>query len=232
MQLLLENGFQNVQELDGGYSAWIKLGYPVQSNSPVPATITATTTPAEYIWDIRPLKAGELAVDFRLRDVNSIEYSLYDLACEKPVVLQFGSYSTPSFRQQIAATEDLIAKYGDQIYFFTLYVVESHPVGSDSPYTGKESLDSYSYDTLDNPVCQPKTYEERVALASLLIEDSNTTSIVLMDEIDNPIWKIYGRAPNIAYLIDTDCKIFKAQRWYNAESMEAAIQHILDTTQN
>jgi len=53
--------------------------------------------------------------------------------------------------------------------------------------------------------------------------DEAISVLVLVDEIDNPVWCTYGPAPNIAYLIGMDGHIVLKQQWYDPESMEVSI---------
>ena len=124
----------------------------------------------------------------------------------------------------MAGTESLIAKYQDQVHFVIIYVIEPHPVGSVSPYSGQEWTGSYSQDTEGNPIGQPGTYDERAELASMCARDARITALILIDEIDNPVWQTYGTAPNLAYLIGTDRKVIEAQTWYDVGQMEAFIE--------
>ena len=144
-------------------------------------------------------------------------------------MLEFGSYTCPQFRRQVTGTEALMAKYRDQVQFVLVYIIEPYPVGTQSPYSYKEWALSYSYDEKGNPVTQPRTYDERFRLALLCAKDAGITATVLVDEITNPIWQIYGTAPNLAYLIGTDGKIAEAQLWYDVDKMERAIQHYLNS---
>jgi hypothetical protein len=130
----------------------------------------------------------------------------------------------------VAGTESLIAKYRDQVHFVVIYVVEPHPAGSASPYSGQEWTASYSQDTEGNPVGQPGTYDERAGLASMCAKDAGITALVLVDEMDNPVWQTYGPAPNLAYLIGTDRKVIEAQTWYDVSEMEASIESYLDAS--
>ena len=120
-------------------------------------------------------------------------------------------------------------KYQDQVQFVIVYVMEPHPVGSQSPYSYEEWVLPYSYDTEDNPVTQPQTYEERVRLASMCARDAGITALVLVDEMINPVLRIYGPAPNLAYLIGTDGKIAEAQLWYNVDKMESALEQYISS---
>ena len=126
----------------------------------------------------------------------------------------------------------LYAKYGDRIHFIIIYTVEAHPIGSPSPYSWSEWPGSASTDTEGNPRTQPTTYQERLALASEMIQEIEITMPVLIDEIDNPVWCSYGPAPNIAYLIDRDGIIVEKQGWYQPDLMETVIDKYLDSKQS
>lgn len=108
-------------------------------------------------------------------------------------------------------------------------MVEAHPSGSDSPYSGDEWTGVFSKDEEGNPVTQPETYEDRLAIARQTAADEGITSLMLVDEIDNPVWCTYGPAPNIAYLIGRDGIIVTGQQWYDPGEMENAIQAYLES---
>ena len=115
------------------------------------------------------------------------------------------------------------AKYGDHVQFIIIYIIEAHPVGSPSPYSGKEWAGPASKDEEGCPLTQPENYEERVAQASQMAQELGITIPVLVDDMDNPLWCTYGPAPDIAYLIGTDGSIVEKQGWYQPREMEAAI---------
>ncbi len=222
--MLIENGFNNVQELNGGYSEWRKT-YLV-SEPQVQETVDAAP-----VYKVRlGLNVGEPVIDFWLKDIHGVQVSLLELLTRKPVMLAFGSYTSPEFRQQVAGTESIMAKYLDRVQFIIIYVIEPHPAGAQSPYSDKEWMLSYSHDLEGNPIVQPKTYDERFRLAKKCAEDAGITATILIDEITNPVWQIYGTAPNLAYLIETDGKIAEAQLWYDVDKMESAIIDYLDRT--
>jgi hypothetical protein len=100
-------------------------------------------------------------------------------------------------------------------------------MGVPSPYSGDEWPTEYSRDLDGNPVGQPDTYAERVALARLTAEDEGITVPVLVDGMDNAVWCTYGPAPNIAYLIDRDGTIVTRQDWYVPSVMAEAVAGLL-----
>ena len=224
--MFLERGFQNVKFLEGGFTAWQEEGYPVVPISNQESGHTSSLTYQPRLG----LSVGDSAVDISLKDITGVEYTLSQLYTEKPLIIEFGSYTTPSFRQQVADTELLIEKYHNQAQFVIVYGIESCPFGSKSPYYDTEWTNIYSYDTEDNPITQAQTYSERVSLASLCVEDTGITALVMVDTMDNVLWQTYGPAPNMAYLIGTDGEIIATQLWYNADLMESAIISYLQNT--
>ena len=113
------------------------------------------------------------------------------------------------------------------MHFVVVYVIEAHPVGSPSPYSGDEWTSSASTDKEGNPLTQPSTYPERVAQSTQMVQELGITIPVLIDEMDNPVWCTYGPAPNIAYLIGTDGRIVAKQSWYEPQLMQSAIEAYL-----
>ncbi len=124
----------------------------------------------------------------------------------------------------MAATEALNSKYGDRIHFIIVYVIEAHPVGSPSPYSnGEEWTGPASVDAAGCDIIQPVSYKERVATARQMAEELGITVPVLIDEMDDAVWYIYGPAPNLAYLIDSQGKVHLKQGWFQPDEMEKAI---------
>ncbi len=114
------------------------------------------------------------------------------------------------------------------MHVVVVYIVEAHPAGDPSPYSGDEWTEGYSWDTEGNPVGQPGTYEERVALARQTAEDEDMTVLLLVDGMDNAVWCTYGPAPNAAYLIAQDGTILTRQTWYDPPAMADAVAGLLD----
>ncbi len=124
----------------------------------------------------------------------------------------------------MAATEALNSKYGDRIHFIIVYVIEAHPVGSSSPYSkGEEWTGPASMDAAGCDIFQPASYEERVTTARQMAAELGITVPVLIDEMDDAVWYTYGPAPNLAYLIDFQGKIYVKQGWFQPDEMEKAI---------
>jgi hypothetical protein len=164
---------------------------------------------------------GERAPLFALRDLQGIEIRLDQFRGKRPVVLVTGSYSCPIYRQRLPALDRLYEKYRDRAAFFILYTVEAHPLGSASPYADREWV------TEENRrerilVVQPSSYEERVRLALECQRRLGSRLPVLVDGMNNAAWAQYGKAPNAAYLIDSQGEVQVRQGWFDPFRFEEA----------
>ena len=74
----------------------------------------------------------------------------------KPVVLVFGNFTCGPFRSMYPGVEDIYRRFKDDAVFLGVYVREAHP-------TDGWKMDSNA--KVGVAVAQPKTYEERIAVA-------------------------------------------------------------------
>jgi hypothetical protein len=208
------------------------------SATPTPAaTATATATPSpvppnlegggalarrcdQYqMFAARPMVPGQLAVDFTLKDTKGKAYTLSRLLAEKPVIVILGSYTSPQFRQQCAANEELYKTWGALVHVITIYTKEAHPI--------EQNPAQFSRDARGTPMTQPQTYAERLAMAARTVKEAGITMPVLVDEMDNPLWCTYGRMPNNAFLIGQDGYIVARQDWNDARRLQQTIREYL-----
>lgn len=89
-------------------------------------------------------------------------------------------------------------KYGDRAEFVTVYIKEAHPE------------DEWQMDSnVEEGVCypQPKTMEQRLAIANDFVKRFRYPVPLLVDPIDNPANKLYAGWPERFYVIDEGGKI-------------------------
>ncbi len=67
-------------------------------------------------------------------------------------------------------------------------------------------------------------------MATQTIAEAGISWLVLVDEMDNPLWCTYGRRPNNAYLIGMDGRVVVRQDWNKVPAMEEAILQVLAQT--
>jgi len=165
---------------------------------------------------------GQEAPDFTLTTIDGKIISLSSYIGKKPVVLEFGSYTCPVFREKNPSMEKLHSKYGNDAAFFIIYVTEAHPSGDPSPYTGKEwvTAPNKSKGILYR---QPVNMSQRTDLAKDAQSNLNIQIPIIIDNMNNSAWKAYGKTPNAAYIIGTDGQIKLRQGWFNPSQFEKVL---------
>lgn len=142
---------------------------------------------------------GEMAPDFSLKTlVGDQEITLSEQVGDQPVVLVFGNFTCGPFRSQSGNVEKLFRRYGDRAKFLMVYVREAHPTDGwhmESNVAGGVEVE------------QPKTYEDRVGLASQCQGRLNFGMPFLVDSIDDTVGATYSGMPSRLYVIDREGKV-------------------------
>ncbi|HYO09623.1 MAG TPA: deiodinase-like protein, partial [Tepidisphaeraceae bacterium] len=121
------------------------------------------------------------------------------------VVLEFGSYSCPAFRDRAAAMEKLRGEYGTRATFLVVYAREAHPAGEWEVDRNKDQSIS---------VEQPRSADARRALATQARDALKITVPILLDSLGNDTAIAYGAGPNSAIVIGRDGTIAARQNWF------------------
>jgi hypothetical protein len=173
-------------------------------------------------------RVGMAAPDFELQLLDGTTVKGAALWKQKPVLLMTGSHTCPVYRRTASPFEKLAAEFGDRVNFVILYTVEAHPSGEPSIYFGRENVTAANKrDGILWP--DAKTMDERVKRANDSVKSLKLKTTMLVDDMDNRVWKAYGSAPNCAYLIGIDGKVMEAQPWFDAGPMRAALEKLLAT---
>lgn len=106
MQILVEAGYSNVLELDGGFDAWVKAGYPIAGKQPIPDSqltpITGHFTLNEKDSAGTLIPYGSVIYHWRneiteVRDSNNIRILLIYDAEVPTITLQSGTSKPATF---------------------------------------------------------------------------------------------------------------------------------------
>jgi hypothetical protein len=89
-------------------------------------------------------------------------------------------------------------RYGDRAEFVTIYIKEAHP-------EDEWQMDSNEEEGVCYP--QPKTMEQRLAIANDFVKRFDYPVPLLVDPIDNPANRLYAGWPERFYVIDEQGKI-------------------------
>ncbi|QDT98734.1 deiodinase-like protein [Gimesia aquarii] len=125
--------------------------------------------------------------------------TLHDLRANQPVVLIFGSFTCPPFRNQLEGVDAVYEQFKDRAQFLFVYVREAHPdsVLSVIDQNGKESL---------RKIPQPTDMLTRVSNAAICQRTKDLNIPIAIDTIDNRVGKAYAGRPNRMVVVGTDGK--------------------------
>lgn len=164
-------------------------------------------------------RVGEKAPDFALKTHDgSRSIRLGEVIGEKPIVLTFGNFTCGPFRSMFPGVSDVHKRFAEEAIFLAVYVREAHP-------TDGWKMESNA--KVGVAVSQPKTFEERTAVASQCHQLLKPSMPLLVDEINDPVGNAYSGMPARMYVIDRDGKIaYKGGRGpfgFKAGEMEQAL---------
>ena len=132
------------------------------------------------------------------------------------------SLTCPKTRQHLPAMQQLKTKYKKHLGITIVYVVEAHPEKDVCPYLGV--VDVTDANLRDHILYrQPKSMEDRIAIAEEFQTRYPIDGEVLIDSLANEAWRALGQSPNMALLVDSDKRVLLRQGWVEPKSLEEAI---------
>ena len=171
---------------------------------------------------------GEPAPSFTLSDLDGRPVDLAELIGDKPIVLQFGSHSCPVYRYRRFSMEDLQHDFRERVHFLLVYTVEAHPVGSKSPYHDAE-WDTWWNKLTGVRVRQPPDAESRLEQARVSHEKIQYQARMIVDEMDDAVWRSYGAASSPAFVIDLEGRVAARQVWIEPKEIRRVLERLLDS---
>jgi hypothetical protein len=169
----------------------------------------ATLVRGLFKREVGSLEAGpkldDSAPDFSLKSNDGRSaITLSKLIGPKPVVLVFGSFTCGPFRSHAGNMEKLYRRYKDRATFVMVYVRDAHPT---------DGWRMESNDRVGAITAQPKTYDERAAVAQTCGRLLSLGFPMLVDTIDDRAGNLYSGMPGRLYVIDRQGKVaFKSGR--------------------
>ncbi|CAN5347115.1 hypothetical protein BH09PLA1_BH09PLA1_25520 [soil metagenome] len=165
------------------------------------------------------LEVGQIAPDFQIKKLDGSPVQLSSFK-GKIVLLAFGSFTSPSFRQRAAALDELRREYGARVSFFVVYTREAHPAEAWEVERNRDDEISMA-DHKDEP---ERRTVARAAQNKLRLGQLTFTT----DAMSNATADAYHAFPNnAAVLIGKDGSIAAYQQWFDAYAMRAAILETL-----
>jgi peroxiredoxin len=130
------------------------------------------------------------------------------------IVLEFGSYSSPSFRRRAAAMEQLKTDYGIRAQFFIVYTKEAHPSGGWEVDRNKDQEISIE---------QPASADARRQTAQMTRDKLKLTVPIVLDTMDDQVAAKFGAGENSAVVIDRDGRLAARQQWFEPVALRRHI---------
>jgi len=201
-------------------------------SSRVPASLSAAKINDEISagllgnWEALGVQKGQTVPDFILFSQEGKAFNLSsEVKNQKPIVLISGSYTCDVSRANMKAIKSFQKKFSKDANFFLVYTIDAHPYDVASPYSAERKVWVAKNNIRDNiKAKQPKTYQERVALAQQWINDNSIEFPVLIDAPDNFYWKKFGQAPNMVYIITPEKEVLYKQAWFNEEKLAQQLE--------
>lgn len=160
---------------------------------------------------------GDRAPDFSLKKTDGNVITLASMK-GRIVVVEFGSYSCPVFRQKAAAMEELKSQMGQRATFLVIYSKEAHPTGKwDVARNKNEGV----------AIEDASDAAARKSAATNAKEKLKITIPIALDEMNNSVADAYGLAPNGAVIIGRDGNILAKQKWVDPFALRIALDSAL-----
>ncbi|MDB5298430.1 MAG: hypothetical protein JWO87_93, partial [Phycisphaerales bacterium] len=182
-----------------------------------------TTPPGKPRFDSKGARAGDQLQNFPMRALDGKQIWLRQAWSGGTTLLLTSSYTCPKSRATYPQAAELARRIADRgVRVAVVYVIEAHPAGDPSPYSGAEEVTAEN--RRDQILCrQPKTFDERLKLANDFAKRLKAEVPIFVDAMDNAAWAMLGGGPNMGVLVDGDGIVMARQGWFDARSMEAAI---------
>ncbi|MEQ8221890.1 MAG: deiodinase-like protein [Candidatus Eremiobacterota bacterium] len=139
------------------------------------------------------ISSGSVAPDFNLMTSDGQEkITLKNFKDKVPVVIFFGSYTSPQFFESSKKMEKIYRTYKYIARFFIVYIEEDRPSNCTRPaeYAGH--------------IIDARNYGERCMAASLFISEGNITIPVIIDNMNNSVKDDYSAWPARVFIIKKD----------------------------
>jgi Spy/CpxP family protein refolding chaperone len=160
-------------------------------------------------------RVGDVAPNFSLRwlDGQPVRLSTFK---GRAVVLIFGSYTTPVFRDKAAELSTIAQRYANEAKFIIIYTKEAHP--SDGWAVERNKRD-------DIQVPQPVDQAGRKAVAEQAVAALHLENVpIALDTMNDATASAYGTFPDGVVVIGKDGKIAARQNWLDPTALPRLIE--------
>jgi Spy/CpxP family protein refolding chaperone len=153
-------------------------------------------------------------VKFTRLDGRAVPISTYK---GKPLVLIFGSYSCPSFREHAKGLDELQRRYAAKANFLLVYTKEAHPVGGWEVQRNKDAEIS---------VPPAKDEAARLAAAKQARTKLGLSMATAVDSMDDQLVAAFDAFPNGAVILDREGQITARQKWAEPRGLRILLDNL------
>ena len=139
------------------------------------------------------------------------------------MLLVTGSLSCHPSRKTLPDTAALLNEYKERLNVAVLYVIDAHPKGDPSPYSGEEWVTRKNF-MQGILIRQPRSQRERISRATELQELLGSSALIMVDNMENIGWESIGKRPNSATLISKGGIVLAQQKWFDNETIRRVIE--------
>jgi Spy/CpxP family protein refolding chaperone len=175
----------------------------------------APAKPAARVASTKPVDVSEL----QLKKLDG-KPLLFSAMTGKPVVLIFGSYTCPSFRENARAFEDLARRYATKASFVIVYTKEAHPAGGWEVQRNKDAEISLPPHA-DEPARLAAARQARTSLGLAIPK--------AVDSMDDQASTAFNAFPNGCVVLDRAGQEVARQQWASPRTLKITLDELLAT---
>ena len=181
----------------------------------------------KWEWSPHGVLWGQRMPDFTCYSPRGEKRSLAELWQDKPAVLVTVSLTDPIARRSVSEVQELAYQIKDRANVAMVYVIEAHPTYDESPYMDCACVQPANVrDQISHR--QPKKLEDRLKLAREFRERTFASVPIMVDGMDNRIWKALGGGPNTAAVVRPDGTLFTKESWFRGYQIKGEVENLLD----
>ena len=154
------------------------------------------------------IEVGEQAPDFTLKNLAEKEISLSDQK-GKVGVIQFGSSTTEPFLQQLKEMNKVMKKYRKKAFYYTIYTAEQ----------------GYSWQANDYFAKYQRAKGLRFQFG--VQSGSRMVTKILVDDMDEAVYKAYGSVPAGVFIVDGDGNIAYKAKAVDPKAVKKALSKLI-----
>lgn len=176
-------------------------------------------------WAAAGTRIGEKLPAVDVLTLNGERQPLASFWSTSPVLFVTSSVTCPVARGTCPRLDEIRSALKGTADVVVLYTTEAHPAGSASPYrpNGEPWVTKENEDA-GILRAQPKSIEDRLALAREFKSITKTELPIAVDALDDGAWRALGGGPNMAVLVDRAGTVQLKQGWLDSNTIADAVK--------